>query len=119
MAEPGSDVVREAMARATTWFICRVGFVETVRAVELAGGRIAAQSVIEEWSALAVVEVDQRLVEDAARLAVAHELRSIDAMHLAAALILPREDLVFATWDRRQHTAAGAEGLGLMPHTID
>ncbi len=118
MAEPGSDVVREAMARAEMWFTCRVGFVETLRAVELAGGSTAARAVTSEWPALAVVEVDQRLVEDAARLALAHDLQSLDALHLAAALLLPREDLVFASWDRRQHMAAGAEGLRRMPDAV-
>lgn len=99
--------------------MCRVGFVETVRAVELAGGRTAAKAVTTEWPALAVVEVDQRLVEDAVRLAREHDLRSLDALHLAAALLLPRPELVFASWDRRQHAAAAAEGLRLIPDTID
>jgi predicted nucleic acid-binding protein len=119
VAEPGSELVREAMAEAQNWFMRRVGFVETVRAVGLAGGRTATRSVTDEWPALAVIEVDQRLVEDAGRLAVGHDLRSLDALHLAAALVLPRQDLVFASWDRRQHAAAGAEGLELMPDTLD
>jgi predicted nucleic acid-binding protein len=107
------------MGRAETWFTCRVGFVETVRAVELAAGRSAAKSVTDEWPALAVVELDQRLVEEAARLAVEHALHSLDALHLAAALILPRDDLVFASWDRRQRAAAGAQGLQLIPDRFD
>jgi hypothetical protein len=45
-------------------------------------------------------------------------LGSLDALHLAAALILPPEDLVFATWDRRLHAAAGEEGLALLPETV-
>jgi predicted nucleic acid-binding protein len=118
VAEPGSDLVREAMAHAETWLMCRAGFVETVRAVELAGGTTAAKAVTTEWPALAVIEVDQRLVEDAARLALTHDLRSLDALHLAAALLLPGEGLVFASWDRGQHMAAGAEGLRLMPDAI-
>jgi uncharacterized protein len=118
IAEPGSDLVRDAMTRAESWFTCRVGFVETVRAVRLAGGSGAQQAVTDEWPALAVVEVDQRLVEDAALLAVEHGLRSLDALHLAAALLLPREELVFASWDRRQHAAAGAQGLQLIPDVI-
>jgi hypothetical protein len=35
VAEPGSDVVRQAMQEANGWFICHIGFVETVRAVAL------------------------------------------------------------------------------------
>ncbi len=66
-----------------------------------------------------MIEVDQRLVEDAARLAIDRELRSMDALHLAAALVLPREDLLLATWDRRLHAAGKAEGLALMPEKLD
>lgn len=95
--------------------MCRVGFVETVRAVGLSAGQAAARTAREEWPAFGAVEVDQRLVEDAARLAIDHELRSLDALHLAAALVLPRDDLLLATWDRRLHAAAGAEGLALIP----
>ena len=36
-----------------------------------------------------VVEIDQRLVEEAASLAIDRALRSLDALHLAAALLLP------------------------------
>lgn len=79
---------------------------------QLALGRLsaAATTVHEEWPAFGVIEVDHRLAEDAAKLAIAHELRSMDALHLAAALMLPRDNLLFATWDRRLHAAAAAEG---------
>jgi predicted nucleic acid-binding protein len=107
------------MDSADGWFMCRAGFVETVRAVGFSAGQAAATTVREEWPAFGVIEVDQRLVEDAAKLAVAHELRSMDALHLAAALMLPREDLLLATWDRRLHAAAGAEGLALTPETLN
>jgi predicted nucleic acid-binding protein len=107
------------MARADGWFMCRVGFVETVRAVSLSAGQTAAMTVRAEWTAFGVIEVDQRLAEDAAELAIARELRSLDALHLAAALMLPQDDLLLATWDRRLHTAASAEGLALIPETLD
>jgi hypothetical protein len=107
------------MDRADGWFMCRAGFVETVRAVGLSAGQAAARAVREEWPAFGVIEVDQSLVEDAARLAIGRELRSLDALHLAAALVLPGDDLLFATWDRRLHAAAGAEGLQLIPATLD
>lgn len=107
------------MDGADGWFMCRVGFVETVRAVGLSAGQAAARTVLEEWPAFAAIEVDQRLVEDAAKLAVDRELRSLDALHLAAALVLPRDDLLVATWDRRLHAAAGVEGLALIPERLD
>jgi predicted nucleic acid-binding protein len=107
------------MANADGWFMCRVGFVETVRAVGLTAGQAAARTVREEWLMFGVVEVDQRLVEDAAELAIDRELLSLDALHLAAALVLPGEDLLFVTWDRRLHAAAGAEGLRVIPEALD
>ena len=101
------------------WFICRVGFVEVTRAVALAGGRRAARAVREEWQAFEVIELDGQLVEQAAELAVTHELRSLDALHLAAALVLPLDDVVLATWDHRLHRASQATGLQLLPSTLD
>ncbi len=38
---------------------------------------------------------------------------------LAAAVVLVAGDIDFATWDRRLHTAAGAEGLTLIPDPLD
>jgi predicted nucleic acid-binding protein len=107
------------MAEAGGWYICRAGFVETVRAVGLAAGARATRVVKDEWPAFGVVEIDQSLVEHAAALALDRDLRSLDSLHLAAALVLPAEDLVLATWARRLHTAAGAEGLELIPDTLD
>lgn len=72
-----------------------------------------------EWAAFSVIEVDQDLVERATELALAHELRSLDALHLASALVLPGEDLVVAVWDRRLHAAARSEGLGLFPDVLE
>ncbi len=106
------------MEEAQGWFMCRTGYVETLRAVMLAAGDSAAKAMRKEWPALAVVEVDQHLVEEAANLAVKHELRSLDAMHLAAALILPGDDLTFATWDRRLHAAARSAGLQILPASL-
>jgi predicted nucleic acid-binding protein len=112
-------MVVDAMQRAEGWFICRAGFVETVRAVGLVAGQGATKAVADEWPAFAIVEVDQLLVEHAAALALKRKLRSLDALHLAAALVLPDADLVFAAWDLRLHTAARAEGLQTLPHTLD
>lgn len=66
-----------------------------------------------------VIEVDQLLVEDAAKLAIGRKLRSLDALHLAAARLIARDDLALATWDRRLHSAGSAEGLQLIPEALD
>jgi predicted nucleic acid-binding protein len=77
------------------------------------------RAVQKEWAAFNVIEVDQDLVKRATELALAHDLRSLDALHLASALVLPREDLTVAVWDRRLHAAARAEGLGLFPEILE
>jgi predicted nucleic acid-binding protein len=118
VAEAGSELVRQTMQEADGWFICRIGFVETVRAVALSAGRPATRPVREEWQAFGVVEVDQALAEHAAGLAIDRELRSLDALHLAAALLVHTDDLVFVTCDRRLHAAAQAEGLSVLPETL-
>jgi predicted nucleic acid-binding protein len=55
------------------------------------------------------VEVDQPHVEHASAITLARDLPSLDALHLAVALMLPGEDLVTATGDRGLHAAASAE----------
>jgi hypothetical protein len=107
------------MGAASGWLVCRVGFVEVTRAVGLTAGASAVRAFRDEWPAFGVIEVDQDLVEHASTLAVKRELRSLDALHLAAALVLPREDLLLATWDRRLHAAAQAERLMVLPGSLD
>jgi uncharacterized protein len=107
------------MARADGWFMCRIGFVETARAVGLVAGSAAVRNVEEEWPAFAVLEVDQRLTNDAVQLAIEHGLRSLDALHLAGALALPQDELLLATWDKRLHAAAATEGIPRLPETLD
>jgi predicted nucleic acid-binding protein len=119
VAETGSKLVRDVMDHATGWFVCRVGFVETARAIGLSAGRSSVWAFEREWSAFGVIEVDQELVEHASRLAVSRALRSLDALHLAAALLLADDDLAVATWDRRLHLAATAEGLTVIPERLD
>jgi hypothetical protein len=119
VAEEGSESVLSAMEDARAWSMCRSGYVETVRAVALAGGKKAVKRVESDWPSFDVVEVDSALAEHAARLALAAELRSLDALHLAAALVLPSGDLTVATWDARLHRAARDQGLTVLPTALD
>lgn len=116
--EDGSDEVLAAMDSESVWSTCRVCFVETVRAVGLAHGPRPIERVESDWLAFEVVEVDRELAEHAARLAISTELRSLDALHLAAALVLPSQDLTFATWDARLHRAACDRGLKTLPTVL-
>jgi predicted nucleic acid-binding protein len=116
--EDGSDEVREAMAAAPRWSSCRHGFVEAVRAVGLKAGEPGAKRVRNEWRTCSVIELDQDLAERAARLAIETGLRTLDALHLAAALSMSVPELIFATWDSRLHGAARDHRLRTLPATL-
>ncbi len=118
VTERGSEAVLRAMDGVARWAMCRIGFVETVRAVAREGGQEAVERVEREWIGFHVVEVDRAVTEHAAKLAVEHGLRSLDALHLAAALTLSAADSVFATWDVRLHRAAREQGLRTLPVTL-
>jgi len=118
VGEDGSELVISAMEDARAWSMCRVGYVETVRAVGLAGGRKVAKRVEADWLSFDVIEVDQALTEHAAELALSTELRSLDVLHLASALVLPPGDLTVATWDTRLHRAARNHGLATLPAAL-
>jgi predicted nucleic acid-binding protein len=118
VTEDGSDAVLEAMDRVEPVSMCRVGFVETKRAIARAGDPADLERFESDWHAFEVVEVDAPLSERAAELACTSGLRSLDAIHLAAALALPRRALTFATWDARLHRAAREHGLETLPATL-
>lgn len=116
--EAGSDIVLKAMEVGAVWSMCRVGYVETVRAVSRGGEPADVERVKRDWSHFDVVEVSHGLTEHAARLATSNGLRALDALHLAAALALAPERLIFATWDARLHRAARKQGLRALPTTL-
>ena len=106
------------MRQAEEWFICRAGYVEVVRALGFTGGKAAVRAFGEEWGAFRVVAVNQDLAEAAAELTRRHDLRSLDALHPASAVLLQHPDLRLATWDRRLHTAAREEQILLLPERL-
>ena len=62
-----------------------------------------------------IVTTDDELLAAASRLGVAHRLRTLDAVHVAAALVLRDADPTLVSWDPDQRRAAHAEGLRLYP----
>lgn len=61
---------------------------------------------------MAIVEIDRETCERAADLAKAHAVRTLDTLHLAAALRVGAVAFPFVTYDVRQ--AAAARRLGLV-----
>ncbi|MET0894949.1 MAG: type II toxin-antitoxin system VapC family toxin [Acidimicrobiia bacterium] len=62
------------------------------------------------------IPIDVRIVEQAARIEP-WTLRSLDAIHVATALSLVRDDVVFYTYDQRAIEAAQAAGLTIASPT--
>ena len=117
--EVGSDAVTDVMSRASTYKMCRIGFVETVRAVARGGVPADVERMESDWASIDVIEVDEALTAHAAKLAVDHRLRTLDALHLAAGLALAGDAPMFVTWDIDLHRAAREQGLRTLPAELD
>ena len=84
--------------------------VEVVRAV-LDGGVPAVAKARRQLGRLYVVPLDRALLDDAAMLGAGQVLRSLDAIHLAAAQRLGADLRSVITYEQRMHQAADALGL--------
>lgn len=67
---------------------------------------------------MTIVEIDQELVEQAVGLAMEEDLRSLDALHLASALMVADQDILIATWDQRLHAAAHRRVSAVFPERL-
>ena len=120
-AETGSEETLDWFSRADTFSCCRVGFVETYRAITLAGlprVDIARAEFERDWRHVAIIEVDEALMRHAAVLGATMRIRSLDSLHLAAADTLGGSDFALATWDRRLWQAARTLGIPVLPHEM-
>jgi predicted nucleic acid-binding protein len=71
----------------------------------------------DDWDRFAVVPVDAACLSLAGELGCEHRVRTLDAIHLAAAMRLPGP-VTFLSFDRQQAEAAGRLGLHV-PHSGD
>jgi predicted nucleic acid-binding protein len=88
---------------------CALSRVEVVRAVALGGTRATALAR-RQLARFHQLDLDRELLDRAAGLPSGAPLRSLDAIHLAAAQTLPALRAV-VTYDARMQTAATALGL--------
>jgi hypothetical protein len=117
VAEDGTKLVLELMAGDPDWAasnmaraetevtLCRVGLGEKVEAAQ-------RRRLRADWERFFAVPVDGSCLLRAAEIGCHYRVRTLDALHLAAAERLPGP-LVFVTFDRRQAIAAEAIGLQL------
>jgi predicted nucleic acid-binding protein len=117
--------MREALEATTELISSRLAYVEAHSAMARAraGRRLSrseydrVQTAFERlWARMAVVAVDESLVDRAASLARTHVLRGYDAVHLAAAVAAAgRTPMPFACFDEDLRSAAAREGLSPFP----
>jgi predicted nucleic acid-binding protein len=114
VAEMGSETVARLMAEDLSWAassLCRVEAEVTLcqRGFDVATLAALTRDLEEDWDLVLAIPVDGGCLEDAARIGCDRRVRTLDAIHLAAALRLP--DVTFATADHRQAEAARDLGL--------
>jgi predicted nucleic acid-binding protein len=123
VAEPGRELVVEAMADDRTWVASSLARTEAMVALHQlsAGPRQQARlwsSFRDDWDAFAVVPVDDRCLGRAIELGSSFAMRIVDAIHLAAADRLPRPAR-YLTFDRHQIPAAAALGFEVISPTAE
>lgn len=107
--EPETAALRRHRRHRGPRVSCAIGWVEVVRAVRRhrSGTAATARAVLAE---IDLVAVDDALLNAAAELPPP-DLRSLDAIHLAAALSLGRGLAELVTYDSRMAAAAASLGL--------
>jgi len=121
--EAGSDALHALVASAEGIATSRIAFAEVRCALarKRRDGDVAPADYGEvvtgfrdDWPRFIVVEATQHVVERAGGLCDTHALRTLDAIHLASALVLAgnvHTPVRFSSSDRRLHKAAASEGL--------
>ncbi len=93
------DWVVSAAARAEAEIaLCRLGF-------EADSATDVWRRLRDDWERCLVVPIDDACLRRAAEIGCRHKVRTLDAVHLAAADRLPRP-LIMLTFDQRQANAA-------------
>jgi predicted nucleic acid-binding protein len=124
VAEEHSSNVRQWVIDADEVLASCVAYVEAYSAIARLGGAgslskrdaAAVRDQIESgWQHITSISLD---IPVAGAVATRHRLRTLDAIHLAAALTYrdkaPSEHLAFCCFDARLNAAAAAEGLRVL-----
>ena len=109
VAEPETPALRRLLRRHPVRVSCGLARTEVVRAVRHLGTRAAARAR-QLLQRIDIVRLDDALLDAAGTLDVG-VLRSLDAIHLAAALTVAAQLEAVITYDGRMTTAARLLGL--------
>jgi uncharacterized protein len=111
-------LVLDAMAAGPDWCTSALSRAETRLALRSLSAHPAQHDRLvahlhRDWDAFWVIPLDARVLARAAELGAAFGLRTVDALHLAAADRLPRP-CAYLTFDRHQIPAAAGLGFDVI-----
>lgn len=114
----GHGLVTEAMDEHPTWCASAMARSETLQAmhrVAITRGQHDAlwSALRSDWELFHVIPVDERCLATAVEIGATYRVRSVDAIHLAAASRLPGP-VRYLTFDRRQIPAAAGLGFDVI-----
>lgn len=123
LIEEGSDTANAAWDSSDHAITSRISYPESRaalaaahRARRLSEGKLlkAKRDLERLFREFDLLDVSSAIARSAGELAEQLELRGYDAVHLASAISLDREDLVLATWDRAVSRAGRSVGVDLV-----
>lgn len=110
VSEPESEALRERLKHWPERASATLLRTETVHALRRSGNESLVGSARRLMRTLLLIRLDEPLLDHAGDLGPAH-LRSLDAVHLAAALSIGSDLGVLFTYDERLSAAANEHGL--------
>ena len=115
---PEREIVVDAMATDGDWCASALALTEALALIErLTDDPLARddlrRALRDDWERFVSVPVDQACLDRATELGRSQPLRTVDALHLAAADRLPRP-LTYVTFDHRQIPVALALGFDVV-----
>ena len=113
--EPDSDRAEGYLLGDPVWVTARITLVEVRRNLHRLLSPLAREAALalftDVWMRMKVVELDAITCESAAAVSEVTGARSLDALHLAAAIRAGGPGMTVVTFDARQASAARALGL--------
>ncbi len=118
---PGHGLVTEAMSEHDIWCASALVRAETLQAMHQLAATPGQHDALwaalhSDWDRFHVVPVDDRCLARAVEIGATFRVRSVDAIHLAAASRLPGP-VRYLTFDRRQIPAAAGLGFDVIAPT--
>jgi predicted nucleic acid-binding protein len=110
--EPESGALRRYLAQGEPMYASRIAAVELRRAVRRQDDRAAYEQAELVLGAVRLIELDDEMARAAGELRPP-SLRTVDAVHVAAALTLGDECDAFVSYDTRLNDAVKQAGLAV------